>query len=389
MARKKAPAPTTGPTIDADTKAELAALRDRIDACDDRLIEVLNERAAVAQSIGRIKTRANLKAYVPERERQVLDRVTKKSPGPLGEESLRLIYKEIISASLALESPLEVAYLGPEATFTHDAAKRHFGMSARLKPCRTIPEVFEEVEHRRCEYGVVPIENSTEGIVNHTLDMFVASELGIAAEVQLEVAQHLLTLNGKKEGIHKIVSHPQALAQCRHWLSQHLPGVPMVDVESTGRAAEMASKDPAVAAVASELAASLYDLRITDRHIEDLRGNVTRFLVIGAEDPPPTKSDRTSIMFALKDAPGILYKALQPFAKARINLSRIESRPSRRRAWDYLFFIDLEGHKAEPRVAGAIAGLKRACSFIKVLGSYPRAKSARELDALASAERAR
>lgn len=356
--------------------AELDRLRGAIDAADDAIIRLLNERAKVALEIGAIKARHAQRAYVPERERLVLDRLVSRNRGPLPEESLRLIYKEIISASLALESPLEVAYLGPEATFTHEATKRHFGLSARLKARRTIPEVFSDVEHERCEYGVVPIENSTEGVVNHTLDTFVTSDLGISAEILLEVSHQLLTRSGETDSITKVYSHPQALAQCRAWLDSNLPGVAQVDVSSTARAAQLASEDSAAAAVASDLAASLYGLQIAASRLEDVHSNLTRFLVIGRDTPPLTGSDRTSIMFALKDAPGILFRALEPFARSKINMSRIESRPSRRRAWDYLFFIDLDGHRDDERVANAIAELEAACQFIKVLGSYPQGRLA-------------
>lgn len=350
---------------------QLAPLRQEIDRIDDQLIELLNARARVAQQVGEVKSRQKQRAYAPERERQLLERLSSKSAGPLPPDSLRLIYKEIISACLALESPLNVAFLGPEATFTHEATKRHFGMSARLSPRSTIPEVFSDVERGRSEYGVVPIENSTEGVVNHTLDSFMQSELSICAEVLLEVSHHLLNRSGTTAGITKVYSHPQALAQCRGWLAQNLPGVALVDVSSTARAAQLAAEDASAAAISSDLAASLYGLRVAASHLEDMRGNMTRFLVIGRDAPTPTGVDRTSIMFALKDEPGILFRALKPFADRGINMSRIESRPSRRRAWDYLFFIDLGGHQAEPAVAEAVAALSETCEFIKVLGSYP------------------
>jgi chorismate mutase / prephenate dehydratase len=351
---------------------EVGPLREKIDAIDDEIIALLDRRADVAVAIGRAKSAAAQPAHAPERERQVLERVVRQSSGPLPEAALRLIYKEIISASLALESPLQVAYLGPEATFTHEATKRHFGMSARMSPRRSITEVFDDVERGRCVYGVVPIENSTEGIVSHTLDSFMNSELTIGAEVLLEVSHHLLTRSGSLAQVSKVYSHPQALAQCRAWLDSHLPRAALVDVSSTARAAQLAAEDPGAAAVASDLAASMYDLQVAASNLEDLRGNMTRFLVIGQHQPPITGRDRTSLMFALRDAPGILYRALAPFAAAKINLSRIESRPSRRKAWDYLFFVDLEGHRDEAKVGRAIRELKKACVFLKVLGSYPQ-----------------
>ncbi|MEO1170737.1 MAG: chorismate mutase, partial [Myxococcota bacterium] len=256
---------------------ELGKLRTDIDGLDDQIIDLLNRRANCAIQVGKIKEAHAQRAYVPERERQVLDRLVKKSKGPLMPDSLRQIYKEVISASLALESPLEVSFLGPEATFTHEATKRHFGMSARLAARRTIPEVFDDVERDRSDYGVVPIENSTEGVVSHTLDSFVTSDLLISAEVLLSVSHHLLNRNGSMGGVTKVYSHPQALAQCRTWLAQNMPGVPLIDVSSTARAAQLAAEDSSAAAIASDLAASIYGLQIASSHLEDLKSNMTRF----------------------------------------------------------------------------------------------------------------
>ena len=358
--------------VQQTAEKQLEKLRGGIDAIDDRVVTLLNERAKIAQKIGAAKAKLGRRAYAPDRERMLLDRLVQRSKGPLPDEGLRLIYKEIISASLALESPLEVAYLGPEATFTHEATKRHFGMSARLQPRRSIGDVFTDVERGRCHYGVVPIENSTEGVVTHTLDTFMGSELTISAEILLEVSHHLLTRAGEMRVVTKVYSHPQALAQCRGWLNANLPGVPLVDVSSTARAAQLAAEDSGAGAVASDLAASMYGLQVAASHLEDVRGNMTRFLVIGHDCPAPTGADRTSIMFAIKDSPGVLFQALGAFASLGINLSRIESRPSRRRAWDYLFFIDLEGHRADPGVEDAIQILRDTCVFMKVLGSYPQ-----------------
>lgn len=351
---------------------ELGKLRTDIDGLDDQIIDLLNRRANCAIQVGKIKEAHAQRAYVPERERQVLDRLVKKSKGPLMPDSLRQIYKEVISASLALESPLEVSFLGPEATFTHEATKRHFGMSARLAARRTIPEVFDDVERDRSDYGVVPIENSTEGVVSHTLDSFVTSDLLISAEVLLSVSHHLLNRNGSMGGVTKVYSHPQALAQCRTWLAQNMPGVPLIDVSSTARAAQLAAEDSSAAAIASDLAASIYGLQIASSHLEDLKSNMTRFLVVGTEEAAPTGEDRTSVMFSLKHAPGILYSAIAPFGRNKVNLSRIESRPSRKRAWEYLFFIDVDGHRHDAEVARAIEELSEASVFIKILGSYPR-----------------
>lgn len=354
--------------------AEIDTIRVEIDALDNDLITLLNRRASLAQRIGQVKAESGQRAYAPDRERRLLERLAQRNPGPLPPDSLRLIYKEIISASLSLEAPLDVAFLGPEATFTHDATKRHFGLSARLHPRRTIPDVFNDVQQGRCEYGVVPIENSTEGVVTHTLDMFTNSELLICAEVLMEVSHHLLTRSGNMGTITKVYSHPQALAQCRGWLSSNLPGIPMVDVSSTARAAQLASEDPGAAAVASDMAASMYSLQVAASNLEDLRGNMTRFLVIGRDEPAPSGSDRTSIMFSLKNAPGVLYQALGAFAESSLNLSRIESRPSRQQAWEYQFFVDLVGHKSEPELNQAIDNLRKICVFMKVLGSYPQGR---------------
>lgn len=354
--------------------ADLASFRDRIDGIDAQVLDLLNERAGLALEVGAVKQRLAAPMYSPSRERELLDQLVQSNQGPLPEDSLRLIYQEIISASLALERPLEVAYLGPLATFTHEATKRHFGSSARLLPRSSISEVFDDVERGRCQYGVVPIENSTEGVVNHTLDMFMDSDLSICAEILLLVSHHLLTVNGSLSGLRTVASHPQALAQCRGWLEKNLAGVEQRDVASTARAAQMAKGDPEVGAVASELASSLYELQVAARNVQDVRDNMTRFLVIGTDPPEPTGADRTSIMFALKDGPGVLFQALKAFADREINLSRIESRPSRRRAWDYMFFIDLVGHLSEKPVTGAVETLREACAYTKVLGSYPRGK---------------
>ena len=355
-----------------DVSDSLNELRQNIDKVDNQLISLLNQRARLALDVGKVKAKTSQKMYVPERERALLNRLMAENPGPLPSAGLKLIYKEIISACLALESPLKISFLGPEGTFTHAATKRHFGLSAQLLPKQTIAEVFNDVERGRSEYGVVPIENSTEGVVNHTLDAFMNSELCICAEVLLGVSHHILTATGEAEGITKVYSHPQALAQCRGWLERYLPGVPLIDVSSTARAAQLASEDTGAAAVASDFAASIHGLRIAHEQVEDLQGNMTRFLVVGTQPSSVTGEDRTSIMFALKDAPGVLFDALSPFARTGINLSRIESRPSRQRAWEYLFFIDLVGHIEHEALVAAVDELRERCVFIKVLGSYPR-----------------
>ncbi len=368
---KKQKSEDTSPQELGSLEESLSGLRQSIDSIDNQLISLLNQRACIAQEVGAAKALHKKPAYAPARERALLQSLGTRNTGPLPTSSVRLIFKEIISASLALEAPLEVSFLGPEATFTHAATKLHFGLSARLQPRRTIPEVFDDVERGRCAYGVVPIENSTEGIVNHTLDSFMRSELTIGAEVLMQVSHHLLRRVASLRGITKVYSHPQALAQCRSWLLANLKDVTLVDVSSTARAAQMAAEDECAAAIASDLAASLYGLQVAASQLEEVAGNLTRFLVIGKEQPKPTGDDRTSLMFALKDEPGILYRALSHFAASGLNLSRIESRPSRRRAFDYLFFVDLNGHVHNDAVRRAVDGLKTTCDFVKLLGSYP------------------
>jgi chorismate mutase/prephenate dehydratase len=357
---------------------KLPELRQAIDALDDNLLELLNERARLVKAVGALKAQLKQPFYVPERERQILERLQAANSGPFPTEALRPVFSEIISACLSLEHALRVAFFGPEATFTHMAARTRFGLSARYVPAATVAGVFAEVEKGTADLGVVPIENSTEGVVNSTLDVLIDSELSITAEIATNVSHCLLTRAGTLDGIQKIYSHPQALAQCRGWLSANLPNVAQIEVASTALAARLTRDDPVAAAVASELAGQLYDLKVARKKIEDEVRNVTRFLVVGREAPPPTGRDKTSILFSLKDAAGVLYKVLQPLADAGLNLSRIESRPSRKKLWDYVFFIDVDGHAEEPAVKDAIAALRASCEFVKVLGSYPRAGSPEE-----------
>jgi chorismate mutase/prephenate dehydratase len=352
----------------------LKDLRDEIDALDDRIMEFLNRRAALVIEVGRLKSAKKGEFHVPSREREIYDRLTANNRGPFPNEGLRSVFREIISASLALEAPMKVAFFGPKATFTHLAAMQQFGLSAELVPQKSIPAVFEEVGKGRAQYGVVPVENSTEGMVSHTLDMFMESDLKINAEVLLEIHHYLLSRTGRLEDIKKVYSHPQPIAQCRDWLAENLPNIPVVDVASTAVAAQIVSEDYTAAAIASELAASMYDLKIVRERIEDQVNNFTRFLVIGKKLAESSGDDKTSLMFSVKDEVGILYRMLEPFAKRGINLSKIESRPLKKKAWEYIFFLDLMGHIADPVIAEAVQELKQCCQFVKVLGSYPRAK---------------
>jgi chorismate mutase/prephenate dehydratase len=358
--------------------AKLPELRQSIDTVDNQLLELLNERARLVQEVGAIKHELKQPFYVPDRERQILERLQTQNSGPFPTEALRPVFSEIISACLSLEHPLKVAFFGPEATFTHAAARSRFGLSARYVPAATVASVFDEVEKGLADLGVVPIENSTEGVVNSTHDMLVDSNLRISAEITMQVHHCLLTRSGTLDGIQKVYSHPQALGQCRKWLSTNLPAVAQIEVASTALAARLTRDDPVAAAVASELAGQLYDLKIAKRRIQDEVNNVTRFLVIGRETAPATGRDKTSILFSLHDRPGVLFEVLRPLADAGLNLSRIESRPSRKRLWDYVFFIDVDGHEADAKVQAAIEALGKSCEFVKVLGSYPRAEPPQE-----------
>jgi chorismate mutase/prephenate dehydratase len=359
-------------TPEQTTIATIEELRATIDRIDDRIVELLNERSRVVLEVGRLKSGSNLQFHVPGRERQINERLLNSNPGPFPNDALRSIYREVISACLSLESPMKVAFLGPKATFSHLATMQQFGLSAELVPLKSIPAVFEEVEKGKALYGVVPVENSTEGVVSHTLDMFVESGLKITAEILLEVHHDLLSRTGRLEEIKKVYSHPQPLAQCRQWLDDNLPGVPVVDVASTATAAQIVSEDYAAAAIASELAGSLYDLKTVRSRIEDQVNNFTRFLVVSRTGADRSGNDKTSVLFSVKDEPGILCRMLEPFAKRGINLSKIESRPFKKKAWEYIFFLDLFGHALDPDVAAALEELKECCQFIKILGSYPR-----------------
>jgi chorismate mutase/prephenate dehydratase len=346
------------------------ALRKKIDQIDEKVVALLNDRASLAQKIGHSKSLSNQEVYVPNREKEVLHRVARINHGPLPEHALRAIFREVISASRSLEAPIKVAYLGPEATYTHAAAREKFGSSAKLLPARSIAEVFQEVGQGRTVFGVVPIENSTEGVVAHTLDLLVDSNVKICAELFLDIHHCLLSRSGQADDIKRIVSHPQALAQCRRWLSRNLPDAKLEEVGSTAQAAMMAASDPQLAAVSSSVAREVYDLRLIAANIEDHSHNITRFLVIGAKDSGPSGDDKTSLVFSVKDEPGILHRMLQPFARSRINLTKIESRPIKDKPWEYMFFVDFKGHKDEAQVKRAIRNLEKNCLFLKVLGSY-------------------
>lgn len=347
--------------------------RQAIDRLDKKIVELLNERTRHVLQIGEIKLKAGEEIYAPHRELAVLERLCKLNEGPITNEALRAIYREVMSSALSLEKTMTIAYFGPEATFTHQAAIKKFGSSLNYTPHKTIADVFTEVSKGRADYGVVPIENSTEGVVTHTLDMFVDSELKIVAQIVLRIQQCLIS-NSKLEAIKKVYSHPQPIAQCRQFIQQRLHHVEVVETSSTTRAAELAAKEPGAAAIASVLAAERYGLKVLERDIQDSSSNATRFFVLGRQCSPPTGKDRTSLMLSIADRVGALHKALAAISRHKLNMTRIESRPNKKKAWEYFFFVDCDGHFQDKKVGLALAQLEKVCNFVKVLGSYPRAE---------------
>ena len=350
----------------------LESVRKKIDSVDEKLVKLLNERTRYALEIGKLKKKDGKSIYVPAREKQVMARVSKLSGGPLAEKSIRAIYREIMSAALALEKNIKVAYMGPPSTFSHQAARSRFGGSVDYLSCETISDVFDAVEKQMADYGVVPVENSTEGAVTYTLDRMTETSVKICAELYLPVSQNLLS-KLPRAGIKKLYSHPQVLGQCRQWLQREMAGVDLIPVASTARAAELAAKEEGAGALASSLAAEIYGLNILESDVQDLSGNTTRFLVIGNSQNLPTGEDKTSLLFAVQHKAGALYGALESFKKFGLNMTKIESRPSRSKRWDYFFFVDVEGHAEDKQLKKALLDLTRHCSLLTVLGSYPRA----------------
>ena len=351
----------------------LADHRKAIDHLDEKIVALLNERTEHVLKIGAIKLKAGEEIYAPHRELAVLDRICKLNRGPITNESLRAIYREVMSSALALEKTMTIAYLGPEATFTHQAAIRRFGSSLHYAPQKTIGDVFTEVSKGRADYGVVPIENSTEGVVTHTLDMFVDSDLKIVAQIVLKIEQCLIS-KSRKEEIQKLYAHPQSLAQCRGWVQKNLPHVEIIETSSNARSTELAAAEKHAAALGGAIAADRYAVPIQESNIQDSSINVTRFLVLGRQCGPPTGRDRTSLMFGIAHKVGALHRALAPIRRHKLNMTRIESRPNRMKAWEYYFFMDVDGHAHDEPVAKAIAQLETHCSCVKVLGSYPNAQ---------------
>nr|VFK39160.1 MAG: chorismate mutase [Candidatus Kentron sp. SD]VFK39809.1 MAG: chorismate mutase [Candidatus Kentron sp. SD] len=359
---------------------KLKELRDQIDKLDRELLMLLNRRGRIALEVAACKgDHINTNGdcyYRPEREAEILQKLLATNQGPLSSPDVVRLFKEIMSACRALQKTLSIAFLGPRGTFTEVAALRHFGQSVKTVPFDAIDAVFREVESGNCDYGVVPVENSTEGVVNHTLDVFVRSPLLICGEVMLRIHHHLLALPSEDSDItriEKVYSHQQALAQCRQWLDRYLPKVNQIDVASNAEGARRASLELSAAAIASGVAAEIYGLCTLVSNIEDEPNNTTRFLVIGSQKVPYTGKDKTSLLLSVKDRPGALFGLIEPFARRKVSMTRIESRPARSDLWKYVFFVDIEGHAEDPRIAEALQEIEQNTIFFKVLGSYPRA----------------
>lgn len=352
----------------------LTEVRQKIDTIDSQLIELLNRRADLVHQVGEIKQRTGDAIFAPDREQSLLKSLEAKSTaigGRLPAKAIRAIYREIMSASYALENGLTIAYLGPAGTYTHEAARNRFGSSVSYSACNSIGDVFRAVAGGAANFGVVPIENSTEGAVATTLDEFMSSDLKVNSQILLRINHHLLS-RSPREAIRKVYSHPQSLGQCRQWLRQHLPQAELIEASSNTRAAQLAAEQEGAAAIAGQMAAELYQLNILESSIQDLANNTTRFFVIGETACPPTGEDCTSVMFGVRNESGALFKALEPLNRLGISMNKIESRPSRKKAWEYLFFVDLDGHANDPALAQALKELEQLATRVKLLGSYPK-----------------
>ena len=357
-----------------DVEKKLVELRNRIDALDEQIQTLISTRAECAAEVARVKTDQgeDTHFYRPEREAAILRAVSERNTGPLPDEEMARLFREIMSACLALEKPLTIAYLGPEGTFTQAAVLKQFGHSVQTLALDTLDDVFREVAAGAADYGVVPVENSTEGVISHTLDLFQQSRLNICGEVELRIHHHLLVRNEAAK-VSRVLAHQQALAQCRGWLEANLPGVVHVAVGSNAEAARLARDDDSAAAIASDMAAELYSLAIRERNIEDHPDNTTRFLVIGPQAALPSGEDKTSLLISVNNKPGSLYAMLKPMAEHGISMTRIESRPSRQALWEYVFYIDVDGHRDDAGVAAVLTALEKEAFAVKVLGSYPKA----------------
>lgn len=356
-------------------KTSLQKVRGRIDAIDNQILELLKERLDCAREIGRLKSMDNKAKWDPLRERQIFTRLLKANNDIFPEQSLLSIFHEIITTCRLSQKKIDVAYLGPEATFTHLAGVKNFGHAADYRPLESIEDIFNEVERGRTRYGIVPVENSIEGAVFSTLDSFMKHRIKICGEVRLEISHNLVNQSGSLKDIKTVASHSQPLAQCREWLKKNLPNIPTLPVFSTGAAAKMAAEDPTIGAIASSLAIKTYQLQVVARGVEDYRGNTTRFLVIGSKSPTRSGHDKTSLLIGLYDRPGALNNALTILADKGINLAKIESRPMKGKHWKYLFFIDMHGHIEDQDIKEGCENLKKICSYFELLGSYPQAES--------------
>ncbi|MEY3807487.1 MAG: chorismate mutase [Pseudomonadota bacterium] len=353
----------------------LSELRDTIDAIDQQILLLINQRASCAMEVARTKIAQGEQGtfYRPDRESMVLRRIKDLNQGPLSDDTVAGFFRELMSACLALEKPLDVAYLGPEGTFTQQAAIKHFGSAVKTVASSTINDIFTAVENGNCQFGVVPVENSTEGIISHTLDRFLTSPLKICGEVEIRVHQNLMGLVDSLENVTEVFSHQQSLAQCRQWLDKHLPNAIRTAVSSNTEAARLASVNKQAVAIAGIVAAEIYELNVLEKNIEDEPNNTTRFIIIGQQTSASTGNDKTSLVVSTGNQPGALHRILEPFAHFDIGMVHIESRPSRQGLWDYVFFIDIEGHSDDDDVAQALAILKDNVNMLKLLGSYPKA----------------
>jgi chorismate mutase/prephenate dehydratase len=353
----------------------LSELREKIDAIDEKILQLINQRASCAIEVANTKMAQGEQGsfYRPDRESLVLRRIMELNQGPIADVAAAGFFRELMSACLALEKPMDVAFLGPEGTFTQQAAFKHFGHAVKTIPATTINEIFNAVESEHCQFGVVPVENSTEGVISHTLDRFLASPLKICGEVEIRVHQNLMGHASTLAEIIEVYSHQQSLAQCRQWLDKHLPHAKLTAVNSNAEAARLALENKYSAAIAGKVAAEVYNLAIIAKNIEDEPNNTTRFIIIGQQLSSPTGNDKTSLVVSTSNQPGALYKILEPFAKFGIGMVQIESRPSRQGLWDYVFFIDVEGHSDDNLIAQALSSVKDNVKMFKLLGSYPKA----------------
>ena len=357
----------------------LEKLRDRIDAIDKQLLELFNQRAGCAVDVATVKRERseasdkNVDFFRPDREAQVIKRIKSLNKGPLSDDEVGRLIREVMSACLALEQPLKIAYLGPEGTFTQSAALKHFGHSVSTIPMSSIPDVFSSVESGHADYGLVPVENSTEGVISHTLDMFIDSSLKVCGEVEIRVHHHLAMRSQNVSAIRHIYSHQQSFAQCRRWLDQNFPGIERIPVSSNAEAARLASVEDDAAAICGLPAVEIFDLKICYQNIEDLSDNTTRFVIIGRQEVGPSGNDKTSLLISTKNIPGALLGLLQPLADHRISMNKIESRPAQGHKWAYVFFIDVDGHQQDKNVIDAFNELKQQAALFKILGSYPKA----------------